>query len=68
MGVSGQVFHDGLSIMERRFTVDNPFLTIKLIKHGLEGLLLFEAGNISGKHEVSLFSGLFEVGQELSPK
>jgi len=68
MSISAQVFHDRLSIVERGFAVNNPFLIIKLIEHGLEGLVLFEAGDVSGKRQFSFFPGLFEIGQELAPK
>jgi len=68
MRVSPQIVHDSFSAGKGWLAVHHPLLVIEIIEHGLEGSILFQWGNVSGKNQLSFFSCLFEIGKELSPK
>ena len=68
MGVSTQVVHDLLNVVEWAFTVHHPFLRIEAAQQGVESAVLFQRSNVAGERQGSFVSELFEEGQELAPK
>lgn len=68
VSVSPKIIHYGLSAGKGRFAVHDPLLVIEIIEHCLEGVILFQMGDVSGKNQLSFFFCLLEIGKELSPK
>jgi len=68
VSVSPQIIHHGFGAGKGGLAVHHPLLAIEIIEHGLEGLVLFQVGNVAGKNQLSFFSCLFEIGKELSPE
>jgi len=68
VSVSPQIVHHGFSAGKGRLAVNHPLPVIEILEHGVEGLALFQMGNVSGENQLSFLSGLFNIGEELSPK
>jgi hypothetical protein len=68
VGVSAQVVHDLLNVVEWGFTVHHPFLRIEAGQQGFESAAFFQRSNVAGERQPPFLSELFEVSQELAPK
>ena len=66
--VAPQIVHDSFGAGKGGLAVHHPLLVIEIIKHGLEGSILFQVGNAAGENQLSFLLGLFEIGKELSPE
>ena len=68
MSVSAQTIHYGFSNAKERLAVHHPLTPVEIIESSLEGVLLFQVDDFSGKSQLSFLLGLLAIGEELSPE
>jgi len=66
VSISAEILQDTLWAIEGRFTIDDPFLMVKMSLEGCEGSEFLEVANTSGEYEITRFEAFFQKAKKLA--